>query len=226
MNCRILVSVAAVAAIASGASADRISTFTITQADYLVTGFASGGLPSAGPLVSHFSNITGSYVLDIPSTGSWQVTMDSSFEIDSNRDGIADQFFATGPVDMGVRAGSGPATAWIRTGVALPDITLEPIPGMPFTLSGAMLDMDVDLDGPYPAGNFGSLAHADFSLYGGNVELFNQLLFAADIQIGGGDGLFDGFISGTSTITLSPIPAPASALSLLALGGLACRRRR
>jgi len=224
---KLLMGVAGVAAIATAAQANFISTLTIDQADYLVSGFSSGGVPSAGPMTSQFSYIAGSYNLDIPTAGgSYLITLDSNFAIDSNRDGIVDAVFSTGPVSLGVHASPGPGTAWFATGVALPDITVEIIPGSPFTLTGASLDLDVALDGPYPGGTFGSLAHANLTVAGGNIFDLNVMLTALDNAVGGGDGIFDGFISGSATMTFSAVPAPASALSFLALGGISCSRRR
>lgn len=220
---QLLLGVAGAAVITTAAQASFVSTINISQADYLITGFASGG-----PLSMQISNATGSYSLDIPASGSYSVFVESTFMLDSNRDGITDGFFTTGLVDLGMLSSPGASSAWSATGMTLPNATFEVVPGSPFTLSGVTLDMDIDLDGPYPGGAIGSLGYANMTFSGGNLAAFNAMLTQIDNTIGGGDGLFDGYLSGMTTVTVSVVPIPAAALPMLAMlgGGLGYRRLR
>ena len=211
---------------ASGpAYAEFISTFSIVQADFNLSGFSwdhdgnpdTPRIPTGGPDTLLIDNVIGAYALDIPPIGgSWDVSIAGWLEVDFNQDGTYDAEF-TFDEYLGNYASPGPSTSW------------GPSSPIPFTVTydSTTLDLtvafDVDLDGAYPADLFGSNAYAKFTISGTDIVAFNALLTYLDYTQGGDDGLFNGHIRGGIVVTAIPEP---TTIALLGLGGLALLRKR
>ena len=202
----------AVIFLAGSAQAAHVSNFNITQADFSLSGFSSGGLPTSGPDLLSISNVTGSYTLDIPPVGGpWDVYVVGSLEADFDNDGTWDDFAFDEYV--GNYSSPGPSTSWG--------------PGtIPFTVD-LDLGYDVDLDGGYPAGSFGTNANANLTLSGNGTVMYflNTYLTNLDNNSGGGDGIIDGWIRGDITVTAVPIPSAVLLLGTGLIGLMGIRRK-
>lgn len=217
-------------ALASVAQADYVSTFNITQADFTLYGFSSGGpptgVPTDGPDYFDVTNVQGTYDLDIPPDGDlWNVSIEGTVGLDLDQDGAADATGNVGPIVLGEFASPGPGTSWGPGEIPLPETTFE-YPPYSLTLHDLLLGYEVNLDGPYPSGSFGPNAFGYFVVSndtGGNLYDLNLILTALDNGSGGGDGVMDGWLSGQFTVTAVPEPAT---IVLLAFGALTPRRRR
>ena len=221
MKTGIFVPIVTLTTAAGLAMASHVSTFDITSGDYVLTGFAAGGFPTAGPTVGTLSNITGTYALDIPPAGTvWDIWVEGNMAFDIDEDGTADFVQSIPSTFVETATSTGPATSFTDT-VAVDDFTVD-IGGGPVTISGLMALITIDVDGPYPGGSFGAAASMSVSLSGGDIMLFNSLLDALDNAGLDDDMVTAGFV-GDFTVTLVPSPAP---MALLGLGGLVAMRRR
>jgi hypothetical protein len=204
-----------------------VSTFDGCDADFTLTGFSAGGVPTNGPDTLLIENIVGTYDLNIPSAGGlYSVTVEGCFGIDYDSDGTYDFTQTIDPTYVGDYVSPGPSTAWSGD-ITLPDFSYDLGFGTR-TMHDIILAFDVDVDGPYGSGPFGPNAYALLTLSNGpegNLIDLNTDLTILDGMVGGGDGIVEGLICGELTFTLEPVPAPATAM-LLGLGGLVATRRR
>ena len=111
----------------------------------------------------------------------------------------------------------------------LPEVTFQ-YDIYSFTLINLLLGFDVDLDGTYPSGSFGANSFANVTLtndVGGNLGGLNTVLTMLDNQSAAdspvGDGVLEGWVS--ASITVTAVPEPAT-IVLLAIGGVAFWRSR
>ena len=189
-----------------------VSTFSIVQADFNLSGFSTGG-----PTILVIDNVIGAYALNIPPAGSWDVSISGWLEADFDKDGTYDAKF-TFDEDVGNYASPGPSTSWAGGPISF-TVTDS---GPPFPLSLTAM-YAVDVAGVYPAGLFGPAAHASFTISGPDIWTFNALLTALYNLQGGGVGVFDWHLRGGFCVTAIPEPAT---ICLLGLGGLALLRKR
>ena len=186
----------------------NVSNFYITRADFNMTGFslnpdgnpATPTLPSSGPDYLNITNISGAYNMDIPPAGiKYVVVISGWLEADFDKDGTWDTHFDFAE-SIGPRTSPGPSTSW--TGI------------MPFTVTynGQTFDLtiqyDVDVDGSYPSGSFGTNAHANIIISGPDILQFNAVLAYLDNTSGGDDGYFDWWLRGNISVSCIPCGGP------------------
>ena len=199
-----------------------VSTFNVTDANFSLTGFSSGGVPTTGPDNLYIDNVTGTYDLGIPPVGtSWDVSSSGSFWLDFDKDGTAD---ATGDWNeyLGHFTSPGPAGIDTHWGPGSVDFTAE----YDSTTYNFTLAYEIYFDNTAtPSGDFGDDAFGDYTLSGdaAGMLLGNTYLTALDNASGGGDGVIDGWMGYTQYITCIPEPAT---IALLGLGALSLIRRK
>ncbi len=222
----VTICVVAILGLAAGVQADYVSTFNVTQADFTLQGFSSGGIPTDGPDTLDITDVIGTYDLDIPPEGGmWEVFVEGTVELDFDKDGTMDATCVIDPISLGLHASSGPQTSWGPGEVLLPEMTFE-YDIYSLTLHDLVLGFEVDLDGDYPSGSFGPNAYANFMISNGengNLGELNLVLTILDNASGGGDGIMDGWLAAQITVTAVPEP---TTVGLLIAGGLALLMRR